>query len=253
MTFKNEYEEANALANRFDGMMNDLSIALFEGFLQFQKKHEITGDMIEFGVFRGKSASLLLRNLNANETAYLIDVAEYPELNKLSEVSPNFKFVKGKSENLLREKDFLAKIPDQVRFSHHDASHSFINVTTEMEVMAPKVAPRGLMVLDDYGNPSYQQVVAASFTYLARANSPVETLLYSNNKSYLCRKEDFEFYAPFVVNVLPELLREVGHDCYVTRTEDHPQYRAFSIAYKNKPNQPDRYGEHIYGDRYYKV
>lgn len=253
MTFRKAYDEARCISSRFDGMMNNLSVALFEGILQFQKKQNITGDMIEYGVYRGKSASLILRHLKKGEMAYLVDVADYPELDKLAEVSKQFKFLKGKSESLLQEQNFLAEIPDQVRFSHHDASHSFINVISEMEAMAPRIAPRGLMVLDDYGNPSYQQVVAASFTYLARPESPLETLLYSSNKAYLCRKEDFEFYARFVVNDLLGLLSEAGHDCYITRTEDHSQYRAFSIAAKSRPDQPDRYGEHIYGDRYYKV
>lgn len=253
MTFKQAYEDALSTSLRFDGMMAPLSVALFEAFLQLQRSHDVSGDMIEFGVYRGKSASLILRNLNAGEIAHLVDIADYPELDKLSEISDQFKFLKGKSESLLQEQDFLDEIPSQVRFSHHDASHSFVNVTAEMEAMAPRIAPRGLMVLDDYGNPSYQQVVAASFTYLARHDSPVETLLYANNKAYLCRKEDFDFYAPFVVNVLPELLREAGHNCYVTRTENHSQYRAFSIAFKTNPDQPDRYGEHIYGDRFYRV
>ena len=251
--FTEDYKAAAAAAADFDGMMQTLSIALFEGFLQFQAEQNVTGDMIEFGVYRGKSASVIMRHLNDGEQMFLVDVADYPELDKLAKISPNFKFLKGKSESLLQEQDFLAQIPDQVRFSHHDASHSYINVMSEMEAMAGRIAPKGLMVLDDYGNPSYMQVVAASFHYLAREDSPVEVLLYSNNKAYLCRKEDFDFFAKFLVEDLLVRVQQTGHNCYITRTEDNPGYRGFSIAAKPKPDAPDRYGEHIYGDRYYRV
>jgi hypothetical protein len=253
LKIKAGYDDALVTSSKFDGMMNPLSIALFEAFLQFQKAHEIHGDMIEFGVFRGKSASLILRKLNAGEMAYLVDVTDYPELEKLAEISDQFKFLKGKSENLLQEQEFLDSISAQVRFSHHDASHSYVNVMSEMEAMAHRISPMGLMVLDDYGNPSYMQVVAASFTYLSRSDSPLEVLLYANNKAYLCRKEDFPVYARFVVHDLISLLKDMGHQCYVTRTDNNPAYRGFSIAAKTRPDQPDRYGEHIYGDVYYRV
>ena len=253
MNFTESYKMAQAISDEFDGMMQSLSIALFEAFLQFQKDQGIFGDMIEFGVYRGKSASVIMRHLASDEMMYLVDVADYPELDKLGKVSKQFEFLKGKSESLLQEQDFLAKIPAKVRFSHHDASHSYVNVMSEMEAMAHKIAPKGLMVLDDYGNPSYMQVVAASFTYLARPDSPLEVLLYSNNKAYLCRKEDFDFYASFLIEDLPNRIKETGHNCYLTRTEKHPGYRGFSIASKSRQDQPDRYGEHIYGDQYYKL
>jgi len=251
--FAEDYKAAVDTASQFDGMMQPLSIALFEGFLRFQAEQNINGDMIEFGVFRGKSASVIMRHLNAGEEMFLIDVADYPEFDKLSKISTSFKFLKGKSESLLQEQNFLDEIPDQVRFSHHDASHSYINVQSEMEAMAGRIAPKGLMVLDDYGNPSYMQVVAASFHYLAREESPVEILLYSNNKAYLCRKEDFDFYAKFLVEDLLDRVRQAGHNCYITRTEDNVGYRGFSLFPKAKPDAPDRYGEHIYGDRFYRV
>ncbi|GJL96308.1 MAG: hypothetical protein DHS20C06_01250 [Hyphobacterium sp.] len=253
MTFKSQYESARTIAGNFDGMMQDLSIALFQAFMSFQKKNGVSGDLIEYGVYRGKSASVLMNNLNDTETMYLIDIADYPELGKLGKISKNFKFIKGKSESLLEEQDFLNDIPQHVRFSHHDASHSYINVASEIDAMAERIAPRGLMVLDDFGNPSYMQVVFAAFAYLARNDVPLEMLLYSSNKAYLCRKEDFEFYSKFLVNDLLTFLNSTELNVYLTRTENHPKYRGFSIAPKVRADQPDRYGEHIYGDRYYVV
>jgi hypothetical protein len=34
---------------------------------------------------------------------------------------------------------------------------------------------------------------------------------------------------------------------------DNEAYRAFSLRAKSKPDQPDRYGEQIWGDKYYRI
>ena len=74
--FEEKYKAAVDTASQFDGMMQPLSIALFEGFLQFQAEQNITGDMIEFGVYRGKSASVIMGHLNEGEEVFLVDVAD---------------------------------------------------------------------------------------------------------------------------------------------------------------------------------
>lgn len=253
MSIEKKYNQTKEDALKFEGMMQDLSIALFQSILSFQDSESIKGDMIEFGVYKGKSASVLLNNLNKGETAYLIDIKDYPEIPKLKKISKQLKFIKGKSEDLVEDKDFINSLPKTVRFSHHDASHFYVNVATEMAFMESRIAPKGLMVLDDFGTPSYMQVIAACFTHLAAGNSPLEVLLYSNNKAYLCRKEDFNYYAKFLMETLLPQVNELGFNCYLTRTEDHKMYRGFSLAKKSRADQPDLYGEHIYGDRFYKL
>jgi hypothetical protein len=251
--FRDAYQATKALAESFEGMMNPLSIALFEAFLQFQKAEGITGNCIEFGVYRGRSASIILSHLGPQDRAVLVDVADYPQLDRLSAVSTAYDFVKGKSESLTTDPRIAGFVAQGVRFSHHDASHSYVNVTAEMTLMEPHIGPRGLMVLDDYGNPSYMQVVAACFHRLARPDCPLEVFLYANNKAYLCRKEDFALYAGFLLDGMLPRLQAAGLNVYITRTDNHPGYRGFSIAPKAKADDPDRYGLKIYGERYYKI
>ena len=253
MSIQTKYDHANNDAQKFEGMMQDLSIGIFQSIFSFQKSSNIKGDMIEFGVYKGKSASVMLNNLNSGEMAYLIDIKDYPELDKLGKISKQFKFVKGKSEGLVEDREFINSLPETVRFSHHDASHFYENVSAEMTFMDTRIAPKGLMVLDDFGTHSYMQVIAACFTHLASGNCPLEILLYSNNKAYLCRKEDFAVYSKFLLETLLPQMNALGFNVYLTRTEDHKKYRGFSLANKSRPDQPDLYGQHIYGDRFYKV
>ncbi|MFN3628234.1 MAG: class I SAM-dependent methyltransferase, partial [Parvibaculum sp.] len=241
------------LAESFDGMMNPISIALFEALLGFQKAQGVTGNCIEFGVYRGRSASIILKHMGRGEQAMLVDVADYPQLDRLRLVNPAFEFVKGKSEDLTNDPRITGFVAKGVRFSHHDASHSYVNVSAEMALMEPHIAPRGLMVLDDFGNPNYMQVIAACFHHLAQSDCTLEVLLFANNKAYLCRKEDFDFYSNFLIEGILPLLIGAGLSVYLTRTERNPRYRAFSIVPKMRPTDPDRYGINIFGDRFYKV
>jgi hypothetical protein len=192
--------------------------------------------------------------MQPGERMMLVDVQKaYPETDKLAAINPAFDLLIGKSEALTEHPRLLDYIAGGVRFSHHDASHSYANVTAEMALMDSHLVPKGLMVLDDFGNPSFMQVVAACFQHLARHDSPLEVLLYANNKAYLCRKKDFDFFARFLIRDLLPLLRAAGHNCYLTRTEICAAYRGFSIEPKAKAEDPDLYGLKIYGDRYYRV
>ena len=251
--FSNEYLATKALAESFEGWMHPLSIAIFEALLGFQTAQGITGNCIEFGVYRGRSASIILRHLGKDDRVVLVDAKDYPELDKLRAINPNFNFVMGKSEDLTADPRITGFIGGGVRFSHHDASHSYKNVASEMALMEPHIAPRGLMVLDDFGNPDYMQVVAACFHHLARPDSLLEVFLYANNKAYLCLKEDFAFYAKFLLDEILPLINSAGLDVYLTRTENDSRYRGFSIVPKRKPTDPDRYGLPIFGERYYKI
>lgn len=251
--FVRSYSATKELAESFEGMMNPLSIALFEALLGFQQAQGVTGNCIEFGVYRGRSASIILKHLGAEERAVLVDVADYPQLDRLRTINPEFAFVKGRSESLIDDPRITGFVAGGVRFSHHDASHSYVNVSEEMALMEPHIAPRGLMVLDDFGNPSYMQVVSACFHHLARPDCSLDVLLFANNKAYLCRKEDFDFYAGFLIDGLLPLLHSVGLNVFLTRTENNPRYRGFSISPKVRPTDPDRYGINIFGDRFYKL
>ncbi|AZU03102.1 hypothetical protein X907_0555 [Glycocaulis alkaliphilus] len=248
------FERARQRADRFEGMMGPISIGLFEAFLELQLKSGVHGNMVEYGVYRGRSAAVALSKLRASERMMLVDAAvKYPEFVKLKSINPNFDFIEGKSEQLVDDDRLRAFLEAGVRFSHHDASHFYDNVAAEMALMEPFILPRGLMVLDDFGNPSYMQVVAACFHHLARTDCNLEVFLYANNKAYLCRKEDFEFYAGFVLEKMLPRLHAVGLNVYLSRTDNNARYRGFSIALKSKATDDDLYGLSFFGDRFYQL
>jgi hypothetical protein len=252
-SFADRFRPVKERAASFDGMISDLSIAIFQSLLDFQAEQSFEGDFIEFGTYKGRSASVLLSNLPAANSLGLVDIATYAEFDKLRLISDRFEFFRGKSEELTSDPSLLKFISRGIRFSHHDASHTYVNVSAEMLLMEPTLVPGGLMVLDDFANPAFMQVVAACFNHLERADSQLEVFLFADNKAYLCKSSDFPLYASFVVRRLLGDLKEAGFDCAIARTSKVQPYRAFSVTRKKSASEPDFYGLNTYGDQFYKV
>jgi hypothetical protein len=251
--FRRRYEEVRFRAMSYEGMTGDLSVAVFLALLELQRHNGVAGNLVEYGVYRGRSAAIVLDEVRESETLILVDPTDHPELDRLREISPRFRMFKGKSETMEKSPEFLALLDAGVRFSHHDASHFFSNVTTEMALTEKRLTERGLMVLDDFGSTAYLQVIAACFHHLYTTGSELEVLLHTDNKAYLCRRADFPFYARFVLEELQDVLRRAGIDCFLARTENDSHYRGFSLGRKRPPQEPERYGLHIWGDRFYKL
>lgn len=250
--FADRFQKVQKEAALFQGMISDLSIAIFQSILDFQAHRKIAGNMVEFGTYKGRSASVLLGNLHGDDILGLVDVAEYAEFDKLRNINPAFKFFHGKSENLASDPALNSFLGSGVRFAHHDASHSYDNVSTEMALVEPILSNGGVMVLDDFCNPAFMQVVAACFHHLSRDGCGIEMFLYGENKAYLCKSSDFDVYARYVLeHLLPEL-KSAGFHCALARTANASAYRAFSVTRKRKPEDPDLYGLQTYGDQFYR-
>jgi hypothetical protein len=248
------FHHIEASADGFEGMMDAINVALFDCFLRFQREQSITGNLLEFGVFRGKSAAVILHHVGNGESLGLVEVDKnYPQFDQLRAISPRFRFFNHSSESAFMDKDFIAFAKRGFRFSHHDASHAFDNVREELEFIEKRMIRGGLVALDDFCNLNYSQVMAAYFSHKYRRSSRLEILLIAGCKCYLCAKEDFSLYARFVVGPMLERLRVCGRDCRLARTEDHPDHRAFFLEEKLSPNQDTFYATSIFGQRYYRI
>lgn len=239
-------------AESIEGMMSRPSMAVFYALLDLQLRTGVKGDIIEFGVYKGRSAATLLHGLRDDEKAYLVDINPRHEVEKLTSINPNFEFIHGKSEAIAKT-TLQDQIPARIRFSHHDASHFFDNVSGELAFIEPKLVDDPIVVLDDFGNPGYWQVVAAAFHYLYATGSDLEMFLITANKAYLCRKKHFDKYARFVLDDLPSTMAEITTPHMVSRTDKGAKFRAFGLTPKRAPSDPDRYGIPSFGTQFYEV
>ncbi len=237
------FQDMVALSAKFDGMLMPLDLALFCCFLQQQADAGVAGDIAEFGVYRGKSAAVFLSFLRPDETLKTVEyIQSYPEIDNLKAICDRLTFYWGKSEDAVVDPAFIASFGSDIRFSHHDASHSFENVTAEVGFMENRLTPRGIVVLDDFCNQHYSQVASGFYQNKIRNNSDLEIFLISSNKAWVCKRADFAYYEEMVLSRLLSDLRGMGVNAQLSRTDAVPDHRAFFISLKSAASDPDLFG-----------
>jgi hypothetical protein len=75
--------------------------------------------------------------------------------------------------------------------------------------------------------------------------------LVTNEKAYLCRKRDFDFFARFVLDhAIDQMARRGMKDLVIARTDVDPEYRAIYLRQPLPGETGRHYGPEIYA-RYY--
>lgn len=245
-----DFRKALDYAHTLEGMITDGAIGLFHCFLTYQNHEGITGDCVEFGVYMGKSASVIAHYLQLSDTLHLVDNDDWPALENVNAVNAAVTMTKAASEDYVVSAAFRDAVSRGVRFSHHDASHFFSNVTAELEGLLPVLGKGGIMVLDDFGF-SYSQIMAAFFYCKYQMKLDLELILLAENKAFICRKQDFQNYEQYVLGGLEEDMKALGFSYQLVRTDNSENHRAFALLTKPE-GASDRYGESIFGDRFYK-
>ena len=127
--------------------------AAWDFFLSAQNSMNITGDFVEIGVLRGKSAILGALYLRPDETAVLVDINDPVDTEQMIKGLEGPKIAKfvGKSCDFTRSQTF--KDITQVRWFHIDGDHSGFSTSTDLEIAAQMIVPKGLLCVDDFLSP----------------------------------------------------------------------------------------------------
>ncbi|WP_237358096.1 hypothetical protein [Rhizobium phaseoli] len=66
------------VADQIDGMLSPFSMAAMDSLLSLQASNpEISGDIVEFGTYKGRSAAIIAPRVRPAEKFVLVDVADY--------------------------------------------------------------------------------------------------------------------------------------------------------------------------------
>jgi hypothetical protein len=240
------FSETKAAADDIEGMLSPFSMAVVDSLLAFQAQRGVTGDIVEMGTFRGKSAAVLGRRMRSTETLRLFDIEDYLDRDGLQRAGARFEFTQGDTLDLSRWK--LRGIKKSVRFCHVDASHAFDPTVHEMGIADYLLSDQGILCLDDFTNLNFSQILAATYKYLFTKSTNLTVFLVTAEKAYLCRKSAFPAYAEFVVDGLIRSMLERGiADTCIARTDISRSYRAFHLREKVPGETDDYYARSIYG------
>ncbi|MFG3018318.1 class I SAM-dependent methyltransferase [Streptomyces sp. NPDC048254] len=168
-----------------------LDQVLFDWFLGLQEDSGMRGDLLEVGVYMGKSAIFTGRHLRPAESFTVCDLFEgdAPDHANRAESTKSY----GRLTRRLFEENYLAfhdelprvlqgpssVVPAEVasgtcRFVHVDASHLYEHVHGDIGAARDLLVPDGIVVLDDFRSEHTPGVsIAAWEAVLNRGLSPV--------------------------------------------------------------------------------
>jgi len=161
------------------GWFSPLDQMLFGWHLAWQTSQGISGDLVELGVYKGKSAILIGAHLQQDETLIVCDLFGRPaseeeigadasqfyrdrlcrqdfETNYLSFIEELPRIVEGPSSTILQHVR-----PGRVRFVHIDAAHRYSNVRQDIAAAHTMLREDGIVVLDDFRTAHTPGVAAA--------------------------------------------------------------------------------------------
>jgi hypothetical protein len=93
-------------------------------------------------------------------------------------------FVHSSSEDFpIKFRGFRA-LREKCRFIHIDSSHSFDTTFHELQMSEHMVASGGIVVLDDFTNLNYSQILAATYKYIYTERTELMPFLVTEEKGY---------------------------------------------------------------------
>ena len=167
-----------------------LSLAVLN---DIHSQSKIKGNIVEIGVYKGKSFSFLSHLIKENETLFGYDTfpEDYYESTKLAlekyGASVKFELIKADTSEL-NDDDIKAKIDGKViRILHIDAGHEYHEVLHSLLSFSPYVMDAGIIVMDDYQDPEFPGIEAAVLDF-CQIDKPRRFIPFfsGRNKIYLC-------------------------------------------------------------------
>ena len=197
--------------------------AVIWALLDSQVLDGVAGDVMEIGVFHGRTFALLAASRRPGERAVAVD--PFGSEQRRSTFLANMKRL-GISDRQMdlwdMSSEAFAKTPgraaldNQIRFLSLDGGHSHEAVTVDLKISEAALNSEGVVAFDDFFNPWYPEVTAALFDYLNGPAALTPFALAVNfgppskgaNKIFLCREPAVNRYRAALRGALRSNLRK---------------------------------------------
>jgi Methyltransferase domain len=213
-----------------EGWFTDGAIATWDVLLAYQAARGWAGDLLEIGVLRGKSASLMALHARPEEAVLLVDPALRREaVDLVSEAHPGKNLLLRHRSDEIGEQAEIASRRGKLRWIHIDGEHSGPAVSNDLALAADLLSPEGVICLDDFFAPAYPQITRAALAYLG--TSPhLHLFLLGYRKAFICRSEMSATYLSFVRDhLVPEYRRRGFADFTLCKTNEASDMNCFGV------------------------
>ena len=208
--------------NSIEGWLYPHDVSIICAINAIQSRFGLLGDILELGVWKGKS--LILLALLSQEEEQLVGVDMFPDSVFESAHQNLLSFVPEKSNQVKLEKvdtaelthsDLMDYFSKPLRLAHIDAGHEYHEVIHSLVLVAPMMSTYGVLVLDDYCDREFPGIEAAMYGFLglgADATCGFVPFCLGHNKIYLCHRAMSQ---AFQLNLLRH--SELGLQCKLTK------------------------------------
>jgi len=183
----------------------------------------VAGDVMEIGVFHGRTFALLAASRQLDERAVAVDLFGSEQRRSAFLVNmARLGVDDGRMDLWDMSSEEFAKMPgrvaldNRIRFLSLDGGHNHETVTVDLKIAEVALNADGVVAFDDFFNPWYPEVTAALFDYL---NGPTALIPFSiavnfgppsrgANKIFLCREPVVDRYRAALRGALRGNLRK---------------------------------------------
>jgi hypothetical protein len=229
--------ELGQYASRYDaveGFMTPETTVIWDFLLTMQRQMNVTGDFLEIGVFKGKSALLGALYLQHGELALLVDKNEMDGVQKeIGRLSVKSRIFQGKSSELRMSEQFNDRI-SKVRWFHIDGDHSGYSTYHDLCLAEQFISDLGIICVDDFCNPRYPQLNAAIFKFLVDRLFSLKMVLCGMNKCYIVHSEAYRLYENLIRKYMAQHFRVNGFNLTISKTGYAHDMGCFSVEHRIK-------------------
>lgn len=246
------FRSSRIVADQIDGMLSPFSMAAMDSLLSLQASNpEISGNVVEFGTYKGRSAAIIAPRVRPSKKFVLVDVAEYLEVEKIRAINASMEFILCRSEEFRSRYSEYKQLWNNCRFIHVDSSHAYRTTFEEVKMCNELLSSGGIAVFDDYTNLNYSQVLPAIYKYIYTKNPDLAVFMVTDIKAYVCRKKYLNYYLSFVLQgAVPSMAARGIEDAMISRTDWDREYRAIYLRTRDPGETGSHYGEEVYGRLY---
>jgi hypothetical protein len=216
-----------------DGWFQTPAVAIWDSLLNYQAEKQISGNLLEIGVWKGKSAALAALHCQPGYACVFVDALPLDDAKaSISRVVPEVTchYLREQSQ-FLANQPFVAQGCGGFRWIHVDGEHSGQSVTNDLEIADHLLSDRGIVVFDDFLSPAYPQVTQAIFQFLTTRPGRLALVLCGFSKGYLCRPKAAREYLQFVRTSLYSDMVERGCDrVTIWKTTEPGDMNTFGIS-----------------------
>src|SRR5258708_4005157 len=169
------------------GFVIHQSVCVFGFLLAEQQREQITGALLEIGVYCGKSAIMLAMQARPEEELILVDWSDF--VDHAAVVVHKFK---NENVRILKEDSSsnacwaLTRDHQRAfRWIHIDGDHKAKTVEDDLRLASQLLAENGILCVDDYFNPRYPQLTFVVNEFLLTESSKFKMFLCGFNKAYI--------------------------------------------------------------------